>query len=188
MFGSLYFRGCKYTNKILFINKNIVFQHFVLLITCHLERFPVKPGMTEGGRSGMTKRGSLSSRPGSSLSSRPSGASGEISTPGVPPRKTECHPSRSATTDRPTTFGAILCRTVPKMAVKHPKTGPSIMFFAILMSDGQLTTLPSRKIPGQAGNDGGRLVGNDERTLPCHLDRAERVERSAFYDKLRDFP
>ncbi len=62
------------------------------------------------------------------------------------------------------------------------------MFFAILMSDGQLTTLPSRKIPGQAGNDGGRLVGNDERTLPCHLDRAERVERSAFYDKLRDFP
>ena len=46
MFGSLYFRGCKYTNKILFINKNIVFQHFVLLITCHLERFPVKPGMT----------------------------------------------------------------------------------------------------------------------------------------------
>ena len=27
------------------------------------------------------------------------------------------------------------------------------MFFAILMSDGQLTTLPSLKIPGQAGND-----------------------------------
>ena len=55
MFGSLYFRGCKYTNKILFINKNIVFQHFVLLITCHLERFPVKPGMTKRGRSGMTR-------------------------------------------------------------------------------------------------------------------------------------
>ena len=55
MFGSLYFRGCKYTNKILFINKNIVFQHFVLLITCHLERFPVRPGMTKRGRSGMTE-------------------------------------------------------------------------------------------------------------------------------------
>ena len=41
MFGSLYFRGCKYTNKILFINKNIVFQHFVLLITCHLDRVPL---------------------------------------------------------------------------------------------------------------------------------------------------
>ena len=36
------------------------------------------------------------------------------------------------------------------------------MFFAILMSDGQLTTLPSRKIPGQAGNDEERPVGNDE--------------------------
>ena len=137
MFGSLYFRGCKYTNKILFINKNIVFQHFVLLITCHLERFPVKPGMTEGG--------SLSSRPGSSLSSRPSGASGEISTPGVPPRKTQCHPSRSATTDRPTTFWVISCRTVPKMAVKHPKTGPSIMFFAILMSDGLKVSIFRKK-------------------------------------------
>ena len=28
-----YFGGCKYTNNFLFINKNIVFQHFVLLIT-----------------------------------------------------------------------------------------------------------------------------------------------------------
>ena len=145
MFGSLYFRGCKYTNKILFINKNIVFQHFVLLITCHLERFPVRPGMTKGGRSGMTKRGSLSSRPGSSLSSRPSGASGEISTPGVPPRKTQCHPSRSATTDRPTTFGANSCRTVPKTATKHPKTGPSIMFFDILMSDGLKVSIFRKK-------------------------------------------
>ncbi len=86
MFITPYFGGCKYTNNFLFINKNIVFQHFVLLITCHLGRFPVKPGMTEGGRQGMTEGGrqgmteggSLSSRPGSSLSSRPSGASGEI--------------------------------------------------------------------------------------------------------------
>ena len=39
------------------------------------------------------------------------------------------------------------------------------MFFAILMSDGQLTTLPSRKIPGQAGNDGGRQAGNDRGRL-----------------------
>ena len=33
MFITPYFGGCKYTNKFLFINKNIVFQHFVLLIT-----------------------------------------------------------------------------------------------------------------------------------------------------------
>ena len=153
MFGSLYFRGCKYTNKILFINKNIVFQHFVLLITCHLERFPVKPGMTEGVRSGMTSgpfpiisTGFLSViSTEHSLSSRPSGASGEISTPGVPLRKTQCHPSRSATTDRPTTFGAISCRTVPKTAAKHPKTGPSIMFFAILMSDGLKVSIFRKK-------------------------------------------
>ena len=39
------------------------------------------------------------------------------------------------------------------------------MFFAILMSDGPITALPSRKIPGQAGNDGGRQAGNDEERL-----------------------
>ena len=33
MFITPYFGGCKYTNKFLFINKNIEFQHFVLLIT-----------------------------------------------------------------------------------------------------------------------------------------------------------
>lgn len=33
MFISPYFGGCKYTNKFLFINKIIVFQHFALLIT-----------------------------------------------------------------------------------------------------------------------------------------------------------
>ena len=33
MFITPYFGGCKYTNKILFINKNIEFQHFGLLIT-----------------------------------------------------------------------------------------------------------------------------------------------------------
>ena len=33
MFFTPYFGGCKYTNKILFINKIIVFQHFDLLIT-----------------------------------------------------------------------------------------------------------------------------------------------------------
>ncbi len=33
MFITPYFGGCKYTNNFLFINKNIVFQHFVLLIT-----------------------------------------------------------------------------------------------------------------------------------------------------------
>ena len=33
MFITPYFWGCKYTNNFLFINKNIVFQHFVLLIT-----------------------------------------------------------------------------------------------------------------------------------------------------------
>ena len=33
MFISPYFGGCKYTNNFLFINKNIVFQHFGLLIT-----------------------------------------------------------------------------------------------------------------------------------------------------------
>ena len=33
MFITPYFGGCKYTNKFLFINKNIVFQHFGLLIT-----------------------------------------------------------------------------------------------------------------------------------------------------------
>ena len=55
--------------------------------------------------------------------------------PAFHPRKHSAHP-RSATTDRPTTFWAILCRTAPKTAAKHPKTGPSIMFFAIFMSDG----------------------------------------------------
>ena len=34
MYITPYFGGCKYTNNFLFINKNIVFQHFVLLITC----------------------------------------------------------------------------------------------------------------------------------------------------------
>ena len=33
MFISPYFGGCKYTNNFLFINKNIVFQHFGVLIT-----------------------------------------------------------------------------------------------------------------------------------------------------------
>ena len=33
MFITPYFGGCKYTNKFLFINKIIVFQHFALLIT-----------------------------------------------------------------------------------------------------------------------------------------------------------
>ena len=33
MFFTPYFGGCKYTNKFLFINKIIVFQHFALLIT-----------------------------------------------------------------------------------------------------------------------------------------------------------
>ena len=41
MFITPYFGGCKYTNNFLFINKNIVFQHFVLLITCHLDRVPL---------------------------------------------------------------------------------------------------------------------------------------------------
>ena len=137
MFGSLYFRGCKYTNKILFINKNIVFQHFVLLITCHLERFPVRPGMTREPFS-VISTGFLSV-----ISTERS--EWRISTPGVPPRKTQCHPSRSATTDRPTTFGANSCRTVPKTAAKHPKTGPSIMFFDILMSDGLKVSIFRKK-------------------------------------------
>jgi len=48
------------------------------------------------------------------------------------------------------------------MAVKHPKTGPSIMFFAILMSDGPISALPSRKIPGQSGNDeGSQALGSN---------------------------
>ena len=33
MFFTPYFGGCKYTNKFLFINKIIVFQHFDLLIS-----------------------------------------------------------------------------------------------------------------------------------------------------------
>ena len=37
MFISPYFGGCKYTNNFLFINKNIEFQHFVLLITLRSE-------------------------------------------------------------------------------------------------------------------------------------------------------
>ena len=39
MFITPYFGGCKYTNNFLFINKNIVFQHFVLLITFLSTRF-----------------------------------------------------------------------------------------------------------------------------------------------------
>ena len=41
MFITPYFGGCKYTNNFLFINKNIVFQHVVLLITCHPDRVPL---------------------------------------------------------------------------------------------------------------------------------------------------
>ena len=49
MFITPYFGGCKYTNNFLFINKNIVFQHFVLLITFHSTPagFPVRPGRTD---------------------------------------------------------------------------------------------------------------------------------------------
>ena len=36
MFITPYFGGCKYTNNFLFINNNIEFQQFVLLITSHL--------------------------------------------------------------------------------------------------------------------------------------------------------
>ena len=42
MFFTPYFGGCKYTNKFLFINKNIVFQCFGLLITSLADaHFPV---------------------------------------------------------------------------------------------------------------------------------------------------
>ena len=85
MFISPYFGGCKYTNNFLFINKNIVFQHFVLLITflSTTAGFPVRPGILPLSRTSL----SLSSRPSLSLSSRPSGASGEISIPDTPPKK-----------------------------------------------------------------------------------------------------
>ena len=39
MFITPYFGGCKYTNNFLFINNNIEFQQFVLLITSHLSVF-----------------------------------------------------------------------------------------------------------------------------------------------------
>ena len=60
MFITPYFGGCKYTNNFLFINKNIVFQHFGLLITFPFPLPPVRrlgPSvrlsadfMTDGGR------------------------------------------------------------------------------------------------------------------------------------------
>ena len=83
MFITPYFWGCKYTNNFLFINKNIVFQHFVLLITFHSTPagFPVRTGRTDFGYGMATDRVS-------SMSSRPSGASGEISIPDTPPLPT----------------------------------------------------------------------------------------------------
>ena len=39
-----YFGGCKYTNNFLFINNNIEFQQFVLLITSHIPVFFLKFG------------------------------------------------------------------------------------------------------------------------------------------------
>ena len=40
MLISPYFGGCKYTNNFLFINKNLVFQHFALLITLPASLLP----------------------------------------------------------------------------------------------------------------------------------------------------
>ena len=122
MFITPYFGGCKYTNNFLFINKNIVFQHFELLIT------------------------SLHALPESSY--RPRISSGEISTAEMP-----CPVCHRASTHRPTCFSRNLCRTVSKTTEKRPKTGPSIMFFAFLMSDGLEPACSSQEISGHPGNN-----------------------------------
>ncbi len=57
MFITPYFGGCKYTNKFLFINKNIVFQHFGLLITFP---FPLPPRPPFGTVTDSTKVLSIS--------------------------------------------------------------------------------------------------------------------------------
>ena len=41
MFITPYFGGCKYTNKFLFINKNIEFQWLGLLITTEISATPL---------------------------------------------------------------------------------------------------------------------------------------------------
>ena len=85
MFITPYFGGCKYTNNFLFINKNIVFQHFVLLIT-----FPARPSEVASNSptfclnqpiSDITLPSSCNF--GTDLSFRPNGVNGEIPLPTI---------------------------------------------------------------------------------------------------------
>ncbi len=86
MFISPYFGGCKYTNNFLFINKNIVFQHFGVLIT-----FPARPSEVTSNSptfclnqpiSDITLPSSCNF--GTDLSFRPNGVNGEIPLPTIP--------------------------------------------------------------------------------------------------------
>ena len=85
MFITPYFGGCKYTNNFLFINKNIVFQHFVLLIT-----FSARPSEVASNSptfclnqpiSDITLPSSYNF--GTDLSFRPNGVNGEIPLPTI---------------------------------------------------------------------------------------------------------
>ena len=85
MFITPYFGGCKYTNNFLFINKNIVFQHFVLLIT-----FPARPSEVTSNSPTFCLNQPISDFTlpsschfGTDLSFRPNGVNGEIPLPTI---------------------------------------------------------------------------------------------------------
>ena len=92
MFHSPNFGGCKYTNNFLFINKNIVFQHFVLLIT-----FPARPSEVTSNSPTFCLNQPISDITlpschfGTDLSFRPNGVNGEIPPPDHPTENRPIH-------------------------------------------------------------------------------------------------
>ena len=93
MFISPYFGGCKYTNNFLFINKNIVFQHFGVLIT-----FPARPSEVTSNSPTFWLNQPISDITlpsschfGTDLSFRPNGVNGEIPPPDHPTENRPIH-------------------------------------------------------------------------------------------------
>ena len=121
MFISPYFGGCKYTNNFLFINKNIVFQHFGVLIT-----FPARPSEVTSNSPTFCLNQPISDITlpsschfGTDLSFRPNGVNGEIPLPTILQKIVRftdgrclkrCFKARKR--HRPTLFQAFRCRTV----------------------------------------------------------------------------
>ena len=121
MFITPYFGGCKYTNNFLFINKNIVFQHFGVLIT-----FPARPSEVTSNSPTFCLNQPISDITlpsschfGTDLSFRPNGVNGEIPLPTILQKIVRftdgrclkrCFKARKR--HRPTLFQAFRCRTV----------------------------------------------------------------------------